>query len=276
MDTRPANERSLTVGMLAVVAAVVCFGISFSIIKWPKVPGSVIAWWRLLISAVLWWAVLVVRRVRRGVALPTWATWKHIVPAALFFGLNISLLFLGVTKTSVAHSEFNASSSEPVHFMQIWIEPAKTGTPASYEQIRFAPEEKRGKLKLLAGPAGGDGAARINQDAQVFVAELAKGDDIAYRLGTKRHAWLQVIRGNITVNGVAPGFILTDMATGGGSPAEAQATIDAMAARAMVRRTGLPEDIANAVAFLVSSESSFITAQTLTVDGGRMDYIAHP
>jgi len=80
----------------------------------------------------------------------------------------------------------------------------------------------------------------------------------------------------ITVNAVAPGFIPTEMATGGRSAAEAQATIDVMAARAMVRRTGLPEDIANAVAFLVSPESSFITAQTLTVDGGRMDYIAHP
>jgi len=80
----------------------------------------------------------------------------------------------------------------------------------------------------------------------------------------------------ITVNAIAPGFIPTDMVTDGRSPAEAQATIDAMAARAMVRRAGLPEDIANAVAFLVSPESSFITAQTLTVDGGRMDYIAHP
>jgi 3-oxoacyl-[acyl-carrier protein] reductase len=80
----------------------------------------------------------------------------------------------------------------------------------------------------------------------------------------------------ITVNAVAPGFIPTDMATGGRGPAEVQATIDTMAVRAMVGRTGLPEDIANAVAFLASPESGFITAQTLTVDGGRMDYIAHP
>jgi 3-oxoacyl-[acyl-carrier protein] reductase len=80
----------------------------------------------------------------------------------------------------------------------------------------------------------------------------------------------------IIVNAVAPGFILTDMALGGRSVAESQSTIDAIAARAMVRRAGLPEDIANAVAFLVSPDSGFVTAQTLTVDGGRMDYIAHP
>ena len=103
--------------------------------------------------------------------------------------------------TGVIHSEFNASSSEPVHFLQIWIEPATEGTPSSYEQIRFAPEEKRGKLKLLAGPHGGDSAARINQDAQVFVAELDKGDEIGYRLDDGRHAWLHVIRGAVTVNG---------------------------------------------------------------------------
>jgi 3-oxoacyl-[acyl-carrier protein] reductase len=92
---------------------------------------------------------------------------------------------------------------------------------------------------------------------------------------TRRFA-LELGPHGITVNAVAPGFIPTDMVTDGRSAAEAHAAVDAMAARAMVRRTGLPEDIANAVAFLVSPESSFITAQTLTVDGGRMDYIGHP
>ena len=105
--------------------------------------------------------------------------------------------------TGVIHSEFNASKTEPVHFMQIWIEPATEGAPASYEQIGFAPAEKRGKLKLLASPQGGGGVARINQDARVFVAELSDGQAVDYRLGSGRYAWLHVIRGAVMVNGKA-------------------------------------------------------------------------
>jgi redox-sensitive bicupin YhaK (pirin superfamily) len=104
--------------------------------------------------------------------------------------------------TGVMHSEFNASKSEPVHFFQIWIEPATDGTRPSYEQIRFDPEEKRNTLKRLAGPAGGNGAARINQDAQVFVAELSKGAELSYRLRGNRAAWVHAVRGEIAVNGV--------------------------------------------------------------------------
>jgi redox-sensitive bicupin YhaK (pirin superfamily) len=107
--------------------------------------------------------------------------------------------------TGVMHSEFNPSGTEPVHFLQIWLEPAVKGTPSSYEQIRFDPEEKRGKFKLLAGPNGGGGAARINQDARVFVAELAKGGRIAYPLGSQRHAWIHVIRGAVSLNGTTLG-----------------------------------------------------------------------
>ncbi len=80
----------------------------------------------------------------------------------------------------------------------------------------------------------------------------------------------------ITVNGIAPGFIPTDMALGGNSGEKAKALVEDFASRAMVRRVGKPEDIANAVAFLASPDSSFITAQILTVDGGRLDYIGHP
>jgi len=101
----------------------------------------------------------------------------------------------------VMHSEFNASKTEPVHFLQIWIEPATTGTPSSYEQIAFRPEEKKGKLKLLASPKASNGASQINQDAKVFVSELGKGDSISYDLGNQRYAWVHVIRGAVAVNG---------------------------------------------------------------------------
>jgi redox-sensitive bicupin YhaK (pirin superfamily) len=104
--------------------------------------------------------------------------------------------------TGVRHSEFNPSSTEPLHLFQIWIEPATTGTQPDYEQIRFDPEEKKNKLKRLAGPEGANGSARINQDAHMFVAELAKGVEVPYSLGPKRAAWVHVVRGEIAVNGI--------------------------------------------------------------------------
>jgi len=80
----------------------------------------------------------------------------------------------------------------------------------------------------------------------------------------------------ITVNGVAPGFILTDMVKEGRTALEYNELLKSISERSMLGRVGQPEDIANAVAFLASPESSFVTAQILTVDGGRMDYIGHP
>jgi quercetin 2,3-dioxygenase len=105
--------------------------------------------------------------------------------------------------TGIRHSEFNPSKSERLHFFQIWIEPATTGTEPSYEQIRFDPTEKQNRLKRLAGPVDGNGAVRINQDAHVFVAELAKGAEIPYNLDSRRAAWVHVVRGDVAVNGVA-------------------------------------------------------------------------
>src|SRR5215471_26239 len=104
--------------------------------------------------------------------------------------------------TGILHSEFNASSTDPLHFFQIWIEPATHGTKPSYEQIRFDPREKQNRLKRLAGPAASNGAARINQDAQVFVAELSKSAEIPYSLGENHAAWVQVVRGEVALNGV--------------------------------------------------------------------------
>ena len=105
--------------------------------------------------------------------------------------------------TGIRHSEFNPSPDAGLHFFQIWIEPATRGTQPGYEQIRFDPKDKQDRWKRLAGPEGGDGAARINQDAQVFVAELAKGGKLPYRLDPHRGAWVHVVRGEAAVNGVS-------------------------------------------------------------------------
>jgi redox-sensitive bicupin YhaK (pirin superfamily) len=105
--------------------------------------------------------------------------------------------------SGIRHSEFNPSATEGLHLFQIWIEPAATGTKPSYEQTGLDPIEKRNKLKLLAGPDGGNGATRINQDAQVFVAELANGVELPYTLDSKRAAWVHVVRGEVAVNGIA-------------------------------------------------------------------------
>jgi quercetin 2,3-dioxygenase len=99
------------------------------------------------------------------------------------------------------HSEFNGSETEPVHFLQIWIEPKSRGTTPAYEQLKFEAAEKLNRFKLLASPKPVDGAATINQDASVSVAELTPGKQLSYPLGNKRHAWLHVIDGNVTVNG---------------------------------------------------------------------------
>ena len=104
--------------------------------------------------------------------------------------------------TGVMHSEFNPSNSERLHLFQIWIEPATKGGKPGYEQIRFDPQEKHNQLKRLAGPVDGNGAARINQDAHVFVAELAKGVELGYDLASNRAAWVHVVRGEVAVNGV--------------------------------------------------------------------------
>lgn len=104
--------------------------------------------------------------------------------------------------SGIRHSEFNPSQSDGVHFFQIWIEPTTAGTKPSYEQLRLDPAEKQNRLMRLAGPAGTSGGARINQDAHVFVAELAKGAEIPYTLDPGRAAWLHVVHGEVAVNGI--------------------------------------------------------------------------
>jgi len=105
--------------------------------------------------------------------------------------------------TGVVHSETNASESEPVHLMQIWIEPSAEDLPPSYQQVGISPEQKRGKLRLLAAPPGSDGdpATTINQNARLYVTDLGPSDAVQHQLGNGRHAWVQVMRGQALLNG---------------------------------------------------------------------------
>lgn len=102
--------------------------------------------------------------------------------------------------SGITHSEFNPSASEPVHLYQIWLFPNQKGIEPSYEQKRFAPEERHNRLQLVASPGGLDGSLDIHQDARVFLADLDEGQRIEHHLATGRHAWLQVLRGQVTVN----------------------------------------------------------------------------
>ena len=103
--------------------------------------------------------------------------------------------------TGIRHSEFNPSASEPVHLYQIWLLPREQGIQPSYEQKAFAADQRQGRLRLVASPDAADGSLAIQQDARVYLATLAAGDTVAHPLATGRFGWLQVLRGNVTVNG---------------------------------------------------------------------------
>jgi redox-sensitive bicupin YhaK (pirin superfamily) len=101
----------------------------------------------------------------------------------------------------IRHSEANASATESVHLLQIWILPDKSGHEPGYEQKSFPESEKRGKFRLIASNDGAEGSVKINQDAKLFVTLLAPGEEVSQSLGGKRSAWLQVAKGEIELNG---------------------------------------------------------------------------
>src|ERR1051325_11380937 len=103
----------------------------------------------------------------------------------------------------VIHSEYNASDSEPTHFLQIWILPAEKHIAPSYQQFAYDPAEKHGKLRLMAGPEAQGGAARINQDARMFATVLAAGEQVDFPISGGRYAWVQCVTGTAEVNGLA-------------------------------------------------------------------------
>ena len=103
--------------------------------------------------------------------------------------------------TGVQHSEFNASKTEPVHFLQIWILPERNGRPPSYEQKNFPPQDARGRLRLVGSPDGRDGSVTIGQDVEIYSSALEPGDEVRHVLAPGRHAWLQIARGEVDLNG---------------------------------------------------------------------------
>lgn len=104
--------------------------------------------------------------------------------------------------TGVLHSEFNASQTEPTHFLQIWIVPRKAGLPSGYEQRRYTDEEKRGKLRLVVSPDGADGSLRIEQDARLYATLLAPEHRVRHVFSAGRRGWVHVARGTATINGL--------------------------------------------------------------------------
>src|SRR6476660_3510228 len=104
--------------------------------------------------------------------------------------------------TGVTHSEFNASKTDPVHLLQIWILPEVRGIPPSYEQKAFSRDELKNRFRLVAANDPAEGAVKIHQDVKLYASVLDDGS-VTHELGPGRHAWVQVARGEIKLNGQA-------------------------------------------------------------------------
>jgi redox-sensitive bicupin YhaK (pirin superfamily) len=103
--------------------------------------------------------------------------------------------------TGILHSEYNASDTDPVHFLQIWVLPEANGLEPSYEQTYVAPEEKQGTLRLIGSRNGLDGSVTIHQDLNLYATRLSSQQSVTHALAPGRVAWLQVVQGAVSVNG---------------------------------------------------------------------------
>jgi redox-sensitive bicupin YhaK (pirin superfamily) len=124
--------------------------------------------------------------------------------------------------TGITHSEFNPSDEELVHLYQIWLLPEQRGIEPSYEQKRFAEEERRNRLRLVASLDAAEGSLLIHQDARIYLATLDAGRLVEVELPSNRHAWLQVLRGGVALNSQA-----MDTSDGAAVSGESRLTIDA-------------------------------------------------
>ena len=103
--------------------------------------------------------------------------------------------------TGIRHSEANASDTEKVHLLQIWLLSEAKGIASGYEQKYFAPEEKQSKLKLIASRGGDDDSVKINQNVAVYSSILSDNEKVSHSLSENRHAWIQVVKGSLELNG---------------------------------------------------------------------------
>ena len=103
--------------------------------------------------------------------------------------------------TGVRHSAFNPSDKEAVHLYQIWLLPDRKGLQPSYDQLAVSEAEKHGRFRLVASPDGADGSLTIHQDARLYLATLRDREVVVHALNPGRHAWLQLLRGNVVLNG---------------------------------------------------------------------------
>jgi len=104
--------------------------------------------------------------------------------------------------TGITHSEFNPSADEPVHLYQIWLFPERKGIEPSYEQKSFPEEERHNKLRLVASRDAAEGSLLIHTAARIYLSSIDAGREVEYELEPGRHAWLQVLRGSLTLNGL--------------------------------------------------------------------------
>jgi quercetin 2,3-dioxygenase len=119
--------------------------------------------------------------------------------------------------TGIYHSEVNPSHDKPVHLYQIWLRPSERGLEPSYEERHVGNGAASNLLELVASPEGRDGSLTIHQDADIYLGKLGENSQVEHQLGAERHAWLQVLRGNVTVNGntlnVGDGAAVSDEAS---------------------------------------------------------------
>ena len=121
--------------------------------------------------------------------------------------------------TGVAHSEFNASDRETVHMYQIWMFPDRKGHKPVYDQKHFDEAEKSGKLRLVVSPDGRDGSVKIRQDNELYATVLTPGESVKHELQPHRHAYVQVARGSVTLNG-------TKLSAGDGAAVSAEPSLE--------------------------------------------------